>query len=1133
MTNAVLSGGGDGGSGLSARGTLLDFELPDAEFLRLLETKVGTVYSARTEAERKAAQAELTALQTHPQAWMRADKILDADTTSQACKFYALQILESLIKYRWKALPVETREAIKLYIQNKVIALSSSDATLESQRVFVSKLNLILVLVVAQEWPARWRTFMSDIVNASKTSPTLCENNLNILRLLSEEVFDFSAGEMTQDKIDELKTSFNQDFREVYELCQYVFAQRQVLQQHRPSLLVTTVRTLEKFLSWIPLGYIFETDLLETLIEMFDYSAPLRNAVMRCLVEIGALSVSAEYDARFFYLYAAFMGKLAQVVPIEVDIAAQHDRADEATQAFVMDLALFFNGFFAAHARLLEQSTDAAQRQALVAGNLYLVKIARVNDVEVFKTCLEWWRTLAEDLYQSLCSVLDYAVGERTPLAVDVDRPSVLSLDEQQARRQLYANVLYQIALVMIQRMAKPEEVLIVEDENGELVRETTKDTDALATYKTMRETLIYLTHIDPLDIENIMIEKLDRQLDGTEWSWQNLNTLCWAIGSISGAMNEEMEKKFLIQVIKDLLKLCEEKRGKDNKAVVAANIMYVVGQYPRFLRAHWRFLKTVVNKLFEFMHELHPGVQDMACDTFLKIAQKCRRQFVLVHPGERESFAQEMLESLEETVRDLEPHQVHSFYESAATMISAESDAAQREAWLQRLYETPNTRWQAMLVEANADEAGLRDRARMKEFVHVLRLNTRGAQALGPLFYPQLATLYIDMLALYQHYSRMISAAVQAGGAIATKSADVRNMRAVKKEVLRVIEAFFETVSRDAAVLALAVEHLVEPLTEPLLGDYAQAVADARDAEVLSLYAVMVEQLRGYPQVLSALIPTVFRSSFSATLEMIKSNFEDYPDHRIHLFQLLRAMNASCFSCLFALEPEPAAAEQSFRLVINAVVWALKHTERNVAETGLQTMLELLRNVDESGHSGYFYQRYFLLILNDILAVLTDTLHKPGFAWHAEILMHLFHAVKSGLVQLEEQKRAGDTNAPAEAYVRQHLIALLRGAFPNMGTAAVHQVVEGMFALAEDERAFKQHLRDFLVQTKEFSASDNAELYEDEKRAREAIERQRLYAVPGMAPVNARADSTAEPTSRTAARTAPGAATALVPDGR
>ena len=81
------------------------------------------------------------------------------------------------------------------------------------------------------------------------------------------------------------------------------------------------------------------------------------------------------------------------------------------------------------------------------------------------------------------------------------------------------------------------------------------------------------------------MTDRLMRQVDGSEWSWKNLNTLCWAIGSISGAMNEEDEKKFLVTVIKELLALCEMKKGKDNKAIVASDIMYIVGQYPRFLR--------------------------------------------------------------------------------------------------------------------------------------------------------------------------------------------------------------------------------------------------------------------------------------------------------------------------------------------------------------------------------------------------------------------------------------------------------------------------------------------------------------------------------------------------------------------
>lgn len=83
--------------------------------------------------------------------------------------------------------------------------------------------------------------------------------------------------------------------------------------------------------------------------------------------------------------------------------------------------------------------------------------------------------------------------------------------------------------------------------------------------------------------------------------------------------LDEETEKRFLVTVIKDLLGLCEIKRGKDNKAVVASDIMYIVGQYPRFLKAHWKFLKTVVNKLFEFMHETHEGKCYMSI-TFLSL---------------------------------------------------------------------------------------------------------------------------------------------------------------------------------------------------------------------------------------------------------------------------------------------------------------------------------------------------------------------------------------------------------------------------------------------------------------------------------------------------------------------------------
>ena len=52
-----------------------------------------------------------------------------------------------------------------------------------------------------------------------------------------------------------------------------------------------------------------------------------------------------------------------------------------------------------------------------------------------------------------------------------------------------------QVRLVMISRMAKPEEVLVIETDQGEVVREFMKDTDAINMYKSMRETLGTLPH--------------------------------------------------------------------------------------------------------------------------------------------------------------------------------------------------------------------------------------------------------------------------------------------------------------------------------------------------------------------------------------------------------------------------------------------------------------------------------------------------------------------------------------------------------------------------------------------------------------------------------------------------------------
>lgn len=68
----------------------------------------------------------------------------------------------------------------------------------------------------------------------------------------------------------------------------------------------------------------------------------------------------------------------------------------------------------------------------------------------------------------------------------------------------------------------------------------------------------------------NGCVDFLD-QVSGSQFTWQSLNTLCWAIGSISGAMNEEEEKRFLVTVIKVNAK-CIDSTGDEGERLILAS---------------------------------------------------------------------------------------------------------------------------------------------------------------------------------------------------------------------------------------------------------------------------------------------------------------------------------------------------------------------------------------------------------------------------------------------------------------------------------------------------------------------------------------------------------------------------------
>ncbi|KAG6897296.1 Exportin-1 [Termitomyces sp. T32_za158] len=993
--------------------------------------------------------------------------------------FTRLQILEKLINTRWKTLPDGQRQGIRNFVVGVTVKVASDEVAMRKEKAYINKLNLALIL--KQEWPHNWPNFITELVESSKTNLSLCENNMVILKLLSEEIFDYSAEQMTQTKIKNLKNQMCGEFSEIFKLCSEVLEEAQ-----KTSLIKATLETLLKFLNWIPLGYIFETTIIDLLLSRFLEAPEFRNVTLKCLAEIAALNVGPEYDPKFVILFAMVMTSINRMIPPSTNIAQAYANAGDAGQELVLNLALFLANFLSNHLRAVETE---ANRDVLLNAHLYMVKVSQVDEREIFKICLEYWLKLVAELYEELQSLPIGDSGLLMGLSLGGTGASSM-LNGMSLRKNIYSDVLSNLRLVVIERMVKPEEVLIVENDEGEIVREFMKESDTIVLYKQMRELLVYLTHLDVTDTETILTEKLAKQVDGSEWSWNNLNTLCWAIGSISGAMNEETEKRFLVTVIKDLLGLCEIKRGKDNKAVVASDIMYIVGQYPRFLKAHWKFLKTVVNKLFEFMHETHEGVQDMACDTFIKIAQKCRRHFVMQQSGEQEPFIDEILRMLHRITVDLSPQQVHTFYEAVGYMISAQPNKPQQEKLISKLMDLPNNAWDSLMAQAAQNMDVLASADNIKILSNVLKTNVSACTSIGSFYLPQIGRIFLDMLGLYKAVSGIISETIAKEGLIATKTPKIRQLRTVKKEILKLMETYIKKAEDLESVNA----NFMPPLLDAILGDYNRNVPAARDAEVLNVVATIIGRLGS---LLTPQVPAILDAVFECTLNMINQDFAEYPEHRGGFFKLLRAINLNCFPALLGIPPS------QFKLFMDSIIWAIKHTMRDIADTGLNLCLEVVNNFSSATEpvSNAFFQQYFLSIVQDTFFVLTDTDHKSGFKLQSVLLARMFQLVETNAIRTPLFDPSQTTSNAA--YLREYTANLLKNAFPHVQPTHVVNFVTALGDNHNDINRFKLALRDFLIQLKEFSAGDNAELYleekelESQKKAQE--EREAAMRIPGM----------------------------------
>jgi len=193
--------------------------------------------------------------------------------------------------------------------------------------------------------------------------------------------------------------------------------------------------------------------------------------------------------------------------------------------------------------------------------------------------------------------------------------------------------------------------------------------------------------------------------------------------------------------------------------------------------------------------------------------------------------------------------------------------------------------------------------------------------------------------------------------------------------------------------------------------------------------------------------------------------DFNSYPDHRVNFFDFLKSVINNSFTALFNIPAE------QFKTVIDCVVWAFKHDLPAICELGLETLIITLRNVNMNLEiANQFYQLYYMQLLQDIIFILTDSLHKSGFKQQSTILAMMFEVVDKLTVPVNQQVTGSN-----KEFVYQFIVDLLSSSFTTVPKQTTAAYVGQLFQTSSNLQQFKIVLRDYLINLSQFSNDPDA----------------------------------------------------------
>jgi len=965
--------------------------------------------------KKTAAENILLQFKDLPSSWTKIDCILKTSTSKQS-HFIALQILEETVRSKWVLFNEEMKAGLRQYIFSTVIERSSQQAD-----IILQKFNNILIEIVKRDWPLKWPGFINELITVSQsTSMQVSVNSLDILRNLNEQLF-VVEDEITTTRKRLLRRTLKQEYCTIFQFISLILEYSET-QDLDDALLESCLNAFKSFCKSMVPEFIFSTRIVDFIVGHLN--SPHSIATLECLLEIIDLRRTYKENGvpevqpavqesekqkiilihsellSFFRLYLQKFDGGSGSSKLHLAYATMGDQE----RMFVKKYAVVFSSLYSFWIYELNQE-DVKQ------GLNYLVQLSKIEDAGIFNEVFAFWSKFVYEMYSEY------------PLRIPTNKP---------LRRNGFRFAFEAMLPVFTANMPRPEEVFLLVNEIGDIIRDKKVETVEIEFYKKMKLNLFYLSFcIEDFTID-FFIKKLERFVatSGFDHAW--LNKLCWAMGSIANALEETIEHEFFISIAKALLTLCELRSPKNEKAIVASNIMFIIGQFYRFLKHNNEFMTIVVKKLFEFMDDDYKDIQKMACDNFFKICERCPSQFFM-RTG-RQYFYEEILNDLPSITRRLDYYLQRMVIEGL--LIVLKHGQKKDTKYVDLIYGTMTN--QAILDERyiTSIHTVIHEQLQLKMAMHLVESYSLGFKIIPEIFHG--VSVMNSFLFLYRHCSKP---------EVAFNTIVQKNLLMLKTS----LAMFFETV----VLSGYKNTDFINNLCEGVLLDFRSSF----DSAILSLATAIVSAADNYddPIEIQRLQFIVNNLIVPAVPYVIKA--DEHIELSKNYLTLLNEMSNRAFKIVYPILTETPAYES----IISSVLFSLTGL-REVSVVALTTLKLFFKYSLDSKVFGFF-NRFYLICMENVLGLIFDKDMRQNY----DLQVMLLYELISYLDKIPSLNNSNNNHV----ILREFIVSLFNKNFRNLTENTVKIFIQGILEIKKFE-FFRDHLDDFNVKIYEYGDDED-----------------------------------------------------------